>query len=180
MFLDANQFDLDNPDADRKSYFYIASGRFFLTGDVGVLDDEGFLFLKGRSKELIKKGGEQVSPYEVEELLLKHGWIQTAICFSVPSEIYGEEVGCALVLSSQAPNDVELSEVIVALRLLLKNEQLAQLKFPVGPVPRSLTQSLPRSRPPINHFRPNGSSSVTTFSRRLRLKSISASVSQPC
>ena len=68
---------LENPDADRKAYFHLSlpggetqmegaeggfDDRFFLTGDVGVLDSEGFLSLKGRAKELIKKGGEQVSP----------------------------------------------------------------------------------------------------------------------
>lgn len=73
---------LENPAADAKSYFYLTAGscgplkgsRYFLTGDVGVIDSEGFLSLKGRAKELIKKGGEQVSPYEVEEVLLDHPW----------------------------------------------------------------------------------------------------------
>jgi len=56
---------LDNPAADMKSFFLLTqkgeaqTRRYFLTGDVGVLDSEGFLFLKGRAKELIKKGGEQ-------------------------------------------------------------------------------------------------------------------------
>ncbi len=73
---------LENPDADAKTYFYLTDGndvsmescKYFLTGDVGVIDRDGFLYLKGRAKELIKKGGEQVSPYEVEEALLDHPW----------------------------------------------------------------------------------------------------------
>jgi peptidoglycan/LPS O-acetylase OafA/YrhL len=149
---------LANPEADKKSYFYMTTpgtedweywrmrqnrigehdqgdggdGRWFLTGDVGVLDSEGFLSLKGRSRELIKKGGEQVSPYEVEELLTKHPWVRTAVCFSVPSKLYGEEVGCAVVLSPEVivAQQVHLRELISALRALLANEKLALAKFP--------------------------------------------------
>ena len=99
---------LANPEADQKSFFYLSipeskSQRYFLTGDIGVIDSDGFLSLKGRAKELIKKGGEQVSPFEIEEPLKSHPWIETSICFAVPSKLYGEEVGCALVLSSSCP-----------------------------------------------------------------------------
>ena len=71
---------LENPDADAKSFFFLTmpgdgneertlgNCRYFLTGDVGVLDWDGFLSLKRRAKELIKKGGEQVSPHEVRSL----------------------------------------------------------------------------------------------------------------
>jgi len=135
---------LNNPAADRSAFFYLtlperkqlkdaeggSEGRFFLTGDVGVLDSEGFLTLKGRAKELIKKGGEQVSPFEVEEPLQLHPWVRTALCFSVPSKLYGEEVGCAIVLSPKAPEGVELRDAIVELRKLLKKEKLSPTKFP--------------------------------------------------
>lgn len=79
---------LENADADANSFFFLTSAgnsinkssnhrdcRYFLTGDVGVLDREGYLYLKGRVKELIKKGGEQVSPYEVRTLILCHLFI---------------------------------------------------------------------------------------------------------
>jgi len=99
---------LANPEADQKSFFYLSipeskRQRYFLTGDIGVIDSDGFLSLKGRAKELIKKGGEQVSPFEIEEPLKSHPWIETSVCFAVPSKLYGEEVGCALVLSSSCP-----------------------------------------------------------------------------
>ena len=100
---------LANPEADQKSFFYLSIAEsksslpYFLTGDIGVIDSDGFLSLKGRAKELIKKGGEQVSPFEIEEPLKSHPWIETSVCFAVPSKLYGEEVGCALVLSSSCP-----------------------------------------------------------------------------
>jgi len=134
---------LKNPDADRKAYFDLTldigseiigditnGGRYFLTGDVGTIDSDGFLSLKGRAKELIKKGGEQVSPFEVEEPLLTHPFVKTPICFSVPSKLYGEEVGCALVLSMQAPPDASQKEIISAMRAWLKEAKLAPVKWP--------------------------------------------------
>eukprot|EP00804_Cyclotella_cryptica_P020769 CCRYP_016601-RB/>CCRYP_016601-RB protein AED:0.06 eAED:0.06 QI:244/1/1/1/0.75/0.76/13/968/1468 len=129
---------LENPSADSKSYFLLTKGndgplnscKFFLTGDIGVIDSEGFLTLKGRAKELIKKGGEQVSPYEVEEALLGHPWVLTPICFSVPSKVYGEEVGCAIILSSEAPTEVEQKVVIKQMRQWMKEKKLAPVKWP--------------------------------------------------
>ena len=133
---------LNNEAADRKAYFYITAPqyqdgfedcrRYFLTGDVGVLDNEGFLTLTGRAKEMIKKGGEQVSPYEVEEPLVKHPFVRVAVCFAVPSPIYGEEVGCALVLSPEVPIDARenLRHLIAALRATLKESGLQAAKYP--------------------------------------------------
>lgn len=139
---------LENPEADAKNYFFLtmpgdskectpADCRYFLTGDVGVLDSEGFLSLKGRAKELIKKGGEQVSPYEVEAELLDHPWVRIPICFSVPSKVYGEEVGCAIVLNEDAPKGVTNNEVIKSLRKWMKQRKFAPVKWPtkwwIGP-----------------------------------------------
>ena len=131
---------LENPEADSKSYFYLTNScnsntplgnrKYFLTGDVGVIDNDGFLSLRGRAKELIKKGGEQVSPYEVEETLLDHPWVQTPVCFSVPSQVYGEEVGCALVLSADAPKDAEQKLVIKQMHQWMKEKKFAPVKWP--------------------------------------------------
>lgn len=131
---------LDNPDANSKSYFELTlpldarhpfqRGRYFLTGDVGVLDTEGNLTLTGRNKELIKKGGEQVSPFEIEEPVIEHPWIEVAVCFAVPSDLYGEEVGLALVLSDAAPSGAKQSEVVKNIRDFLKAKNVSSIKFP--------------------------------------------------
>mmetsp|Transcript_14342 Transcript_14342/g.26347 ORF Transcript_14342/g.26347 Transcript_14342/m.26347 type:complete len:1169 (-) Transcript_14342:90-3596(-) len=73
------------------------SAPWFRTGDLGYLDAEGYLFLTGRSKELIKRGGDQVSPYEVEEVLSSHPAISVALAFGVPNEFWGEEVAAVVI-----------------------------------------------------------------------------------
>lgn len=90
---------VENPKATAASFFLLQGKWWFLTGDVGVLDDDGHLRLTGRSKELIKRGGEQISPYEVEDILMEHDRIKIAVVFAVPSELWGEEVGVAIVPS---------------------------------------------------------------------------------
>eukprot|EP00594_Rhizosolenia_setigera_P007038 CAMPEP_0178952316 /NCGR_PEP_ID=MMETSP0789-20121207/7736_1 /TAXON_ID=3005 /ORGANISM="Rhizosolenia setigera, Strain CCMP 1694" /LENGTH=1269 /DNA_ID=CAMNT_0020633331 /DNA_START=617 /DNA_END=4426 /DNA_ORIENTATION=- len=131
---------LNNKEADSKSYFELTlplestspfqRGTFFLTGDVGVLDKEGYLTLKGRNKELIKKGGEQVSPFEIEEPIINHPWIEIAVCFSVPSKIYGEEVGLALILSNEAPTGVAEGDVIKGMKDYLSMREVSPFKWP--------------------------------------------------
>ena len=95
-----------------------------------MLDKVGFLSLKGRNKELIKKGGEQISPFEIEEPLLDHPWIDIAICFAVPSQIYGEEAGVAIVLSPNAPTDVTTNALIKEMRMFLQKKDVSPLKWP--------------------------------------------------
>jgi len=91
----------NNPEANAKSYFEYDGMRFFRTGDMGVLDKDGYLTLKGRSKELIKRGGEQVSPFEVEECVNKVPFVDFSLCFAVPSNLWGEEVGIVLILDAE-------------------------------------------------------------------------------
>ena len=127
---------LDNPSSNQQSHFLMKSPhsgqlqRWFLTGDLGEVDSDGMLTLRGRIKELIKKGGEQVSPVEVENLLIQHEWIREAVCFSAPSNTYGEEVGCALVLESSHVSRVNLEEVIREMKTWLKKMSLSSYKFP--------------------------------------------------
>ena len=93
----------DNPAANRKAFFYLGPDRYFRTGDVGRLNREGYLSLTGRAKELIKRGGEQVGPAEVDAVLDRHPAVQKAVTFAVPSALWGEEVGAAVVLRDGVP-----------------------------------------------------------------------------
>lgn len=85
----------NSPEANDAQFY---NGWFF-TGDVGYFDNDGFLFLSGRSKELINKGGEKVSPYEIEDILNKHSSISESAIFSVPHSTLGEDIAAAVVLN---------------------------------------------------------------------------------
>jgi len=75
---------------------------WFRTGDIGYLDWEGYLFIVGRIKDVIKRGGQQVAPAEVEEALLGHPDVVEAVAFSVPHHRLGEDVAAAIVLRAGA------------------------------------------------------------------------------
>lgn len=82
-----------NPEANAASF----RGGWFRTGDQGFLSEDGYLSLVGRIKELINRGGEKISPYEVEEALLAHARVAEAAAFGVPDAKYGEVVAAAVV-----------------------------------------------------------------------------------
>merc|ERR1719316_1991921 len=67
------------------------------TGDKGWIDADGYLYLSGRFKEIINRGGEKISPFEVEDVMRKHDAIQDVIAFAAPHEDLGEVVGVAIV-----------------------------------------------------------------------------------
>lgn len=83
-----------NPEANAKAF----TNGWFRTGDQGMFDPDGYLMLTGRLKELIKRGGEQVSPLEVDGVLSEHPAVAQALTFSIPHPMLGEEVGAAVVL----------------------------------------------------------------------------------
>lgn len=83
-----------NPEANAAAF---ADG-WFRTGDQGFLDGDGYLHLTGRIKELINRGGEKISPREIDEVMLDHAAVAQALCFAIPDERLGEEVGLAVVL----------------------------------------------------------------------------------
>jgi len=84
----------NNPAANAEAY----AGGWFHTGDQGSLDADGYLTLTGRLKELINRGGEKISPLEVDAALLAHPAVSEAVSFGAPDEKYGEVVAAAVVL----------------------------------------------------------------------------------
>ena len=78
---------------------------WFRTGDQGYLDPDGYLFLTGRIKEIINRGGEKISPREVDEVLLQHPAVAQAVAFAMPHERLGEEVAAAIILNDGASAD---------------------------------------------------------------------------
>ena len=87
-----------NPHANAKAF----TDDWFRTGDQGVLDEEGYLRITGRLKELINRGGEKVSPLEVDEVLMDHPAVAQVVTFAVPHDKLGEEVAAAVVLREGA------------------------------------------------------------------------------
>ncbi len=87
-----------NPDANAKNFFQFDGRRWFRTGDQGVFDSEGYLSLTGRLKEIINRGGEKVSPLEIDDVLMDHPSIQQVVTFALPHPKLGEEVAAAVVL----------------------------------------------------------------------------------
>ncbi|MBN9661025.1 MAG: AMP-binding protein [Acidobacteria bacterium] len=95
----------EDEEATRKAFF----DGWFLTGDLGRLDGEGFLYVTGRIKEMINRGGEKVLPSEVEDVLMAHPAVKKAAAFGRPHPTLGEDVGAAVVLHRGArANEWEL------------------------------------------------------------------------
>jgi acyl-CoA synthetase (AMP-forming)/AMP-acid ligase II len=85
---------LNDPQAAAAAF----TGGWFRTGDLGYLDSDGYLFLTGRTKDIINRGGEKIAPHTVEAALLSHPAVQDALAFAVPDAKYGEEVNAAVIL----------------------------------------------------------------------------------
>ncbi|MCY3858222.1 MAG: acyl--CoA ligase [Gammaproteobacteria bacterium] len=85
---------INNPDANAKDFV----DGWFRTGDLGIMDKDGYVRVTGRLKEIINRGGEKIAPLEVDEVLLDHPAIEQVCTFAVPHDKLGEEVGAILVL----------------------------------------------------------------------------------
>jgi acyl-CoA synthetase (AMP-forming)/AMP-acid ligase II len=87
-----------NPEANAAAFI----NGYLRTGDRGVIDEQGYISLIGRIKELINRGGEKISPPEIDAVLLSHPAVAEAAAFGIPDAKYGEEVWAAAVLKSTA------------------------------------------------------------------------------
>ena len=128
---------LDNPEANAAAFL----DGWFRTGDRGVLEN-GYLRLEGRLKELIIRGGENISPAEVEDVLKAHPAVADAACFGIPDEKYGEEVGAAVSLSG----DADERTLIAHCRERLTAVKVPKRLFFVPELPRTPTGKLQRRR----------------------------------
>ena len=104
---------------------------WFRSGDLGTLDEEGFLTIVDRKKDMVLRGGYNVYPREVEEVLLRHPAVSQVAVIAVPDPHYGEEV-CAVVIRDQAyladpaPSEADLEAEIIA----YAKERVASYKYP--------------------------------------------------
>ena len=118
------------------------AGGWVRTGDQGSLDAEGYLRITGRLKEIINRGGEKVSPLEVDEVLMDHPAVQQVVTFAVPHAKLGEEVGAAVVLrEGMACTEHELRE--------FARQKLSDFKVPrhvvfLAEIPKGATGKLQR------------------------------------
>jgi acyl-CoA synthetase (AMP-forming)/AMP-acid ligase II len=119
----------NNPEANATAFF----GEWFRTGDQGYLDADGYLALVGRLKELINRGGEKISPREIDEVLLTHPSVAEAVCFGVPHKTWGEEVAAAVVVREP---------IAEADLLAFCKERLADFKRPKQ---IHITEAIPRT-----------------------------------
>ena len=115
---------------------------WFRTGDEGFLDEAGFLYLVGRIKDIINRGGEKISPLEIDQLLIAHPAIKDAACFACPHLSLGEDVAAAIVLEpGQTLTDFETRQFL--------SGKLASFKIPhhifyVESLPRTVAGKLQR------------------------------------
>ncbi|WP_333714398.1 acyl--CoA ligase [Yoonia sp.] len=131
-----------NPEANEKNFFEANGKRWFRTGDQGAFDADGYLSLTGRLKEIINRGGEKISPLEVDGVLSDHPAVAQCVTFAIPHDKLGEEVGAAVVLKEgQSATDRDIRD--------FASQQLAAFKVPrkiliLDEIPKGATGKLQR------------------------------------
>ena len=127
-----------NPDANAKSF----TDGWFRTGDQGDLDEDGYVTIRGRLKEIINRGGEKVSPREIDDVLMEHPAVAQVVTFAVPHDKLGEDVAAAVVLTDGQEVDAKELREFAA-------KSLAAFKVPrtikiLDEIPKGATGKLQR------------------------------------
>jgi acyl-CoA synthetase (AMP-forming)/AMP-acid ligase II len=123
-----------NPEANKAAF----TNGWFRTGDLGILDGAGYLRITGRIKELINRGGEKISPLEVDAVLLSNPAVAEAASFGVPDPIYGEEIQAAVTPRPDV-TDVTAAELQKYCRSRLADFKVPRVIHFVKELPRAST-----------------------------------------
>jgi acyl-CoA synthetase (AMP-forming)/AMP-acid ligase II len=126
----------NNPQANASSF----TNGWFRTGDQGVLDENGYLRLLGRIKELINRGGEKIAPREIDEVLEMHPSVKEAVSFGVAHPTWGEEVAAAVVVTTP----VTEKELAAYCRTRLADFKVPRTFHIVDAIPRTPTGKVQR------------------------------------
>lgn len=135
----------NNAEANKAAF----AGGWFHTGDQGTLDEDGYLLLTGRIKELVNRGGEKISPLEVDAALLSHAGVKEAVAFAVPDDKYGEEVNAAVIWREDSKGTIE--ELKISMGKRIAAFKMPKRIFFVDDLPRTATGKIQR-RIVANHF----------------------------
>jgi acyl-CoA synthetase (AMP-forming)/AMP-acid ligase II len=128
----------NNPTANAECFV----NGWFRTGDQGVMDEDGYLTITGRLKEIINRGGEKISPREIDDVLMDHAAVQQCVTFAMPHKSLGEEVAAAVVLRDG--EDADENDI-----RSFAGERLATFKVPrkiiiLDEIPKGATGKLQR------------------------------------
>ena len=129
---------LNNAEANLEAFL----DGWFKTGDLGHVDPQGYVQISGRLKELIIRGGENISPVEIEEVLMRHPSVKDAVCFGVPDAKYGEVVAAAVAVGDPV-SDRELRDHC---RLALSSFKIPTRIYVLDELPRTVTGKVQRRR----------------------------------
>ena len=125
---------LNDPEANARAF---TPDGFFRTGDFGYLDANDYLFITGRIREFINKGGEKISPVELDNIVTQHPAVAEAASFSLPDDIYGQDVGMAVTL--REGEQVERSKLKRWIRDRVSAHKVPAKIFLVQELPKTAT-----------------------------------------
>jgi acyl-CoA synthetase (AMP-forming)/AMP-acid ligase II len=122
---------LDRPDLAAGA----VSQGWFLTGDIGLIDDRGLLYLRGRERDEINKGGMKIYPSDIDAVAERFPAVTDVCCFGIDDPLYGQNIGLALVLANE--NDATVRELHAWMQTHLASHQLPARWYRIEAIPRT-------------------------------------------